>query len=132
MNIKYKKNCQLYYDEKEKATFIVKRNAKYMIKNNQEDYDLLQSIIGKSVDKIAVDNVIENDKKNNICVAGQNLYADQDKYYPIEHEFQDYIISNFDDHYKVQILSASRIAIKRSATYPYITERESGQVMLRG
>lgn len=64
MNIKYKKNCQLYYDEKEKATFIVKRNAKYMIKNNQEDYDLLQSIIGKSVDKIAVDNVIENDKKH--------------------------------------------------------------------
>ena len=35
-----------------------------MIKNNQEDYDLLQSIIGKSVDKIAVDNVIENDKKH--------------------------------------------------------------------
>lgn len=129
MNIKYKKNCQLYYDEKEKATFIVKRNAKYMIKNNQEDYDLLQSIIGKSVDKIAVDNVIENDKKAlqyiKLLLDRGILYADQDIYYPIEHEFQDYIISNFDDHYKVlDFISQSRIAIKND---PQLTSLYNGK-----
>jgi hypothetical protein len=121
MDIKYKKNCQLYYDENQKATFIVKRNTKFMIKNSPEDYRLLRQIIGRAVKKAAVEEVVDEKDRNNIkalqyiklLLDKGILYTHQDTNYPLEVELQDYIISNFDDHYRVlDFISQSKIAVK--------------------
>ncbi|MBP1755109.1 MAG: hypothetical protein H6Q59_1507 [Firmicutes bacterium] len=121
MDIKYKRNCQLYYDEREKATFIVKRNNKFKINNSPEEYELLQQIIGKAVKEAPLEEVVDNQEKNRIktlqyvklLLDKGILYTHQDTTYPLDIEFQDYIISNFDDHYKVlNFISQSRFAIK--------------------
>lgn len=121
MDIKYKKNCQLYYDNNKKATFIVKRNAKFLIKNSPEDYELLQQIIRKAVKKYDMEEAEENKEQGDmktlqyvkLLLDKGILYAHHDTSYPLEEEFQNYIISNFDDHYKVlDFLSKSRIAVK--------------------
>jgi hypothetical protein len=121
MEIKYKKNCQLYYDDKEKATFIVKRSSKFMVRNSFKEYELLKEIIGKTIETVAVEKVIDYEDTNNtkavqyvkLLIDKGILYSHQDRDYPLELEFQNYIISNFDDHYRVlDFISQNRVAIK--------------------
>jgi len=106
MKLKYKMNCQIYYDDKTSSTYLVKRDSKYRIPGDYQDYRLMKNIICEASKEASLDTILQGRISERAKILQYTkLLLDKDVIYELKEnkrslqpDLMKYIISNFTNH----------------------------------
>lgn len=106
MILKYKMNCQIYYDDKTSSTYIVKRNTKYEIPCHYQDYELMKNIINKTSQGVSLESILKDNMRDmtktlqyiKFLVDKDIISECREKKSLLQPELMNYITSNFEDY----------------------------------